>query len=250
MAMTEANWLHSESMPFAMHRHVHRSASTRKLRLASAAGCRLALATVTDVTLSSAVEALERHADGLATEEEFVSKREPLLGVFVAIREAGGSYRPEYRKQIEAIASAMSSDTTHWLPSFRQAIEAANRRALQNHDGFCDLYPRNKASAPTRRAASDILREIFGNPFRPFLLLPSWQGGGFEQPDGVVVRPTSDVIGLAAAIHLTGDFSRLPILADALEEAGATDETLLRHCRGPGPHVRGCWAHDIARGVS
>ncbi len=247
MAMTESNWLTSESMPFAMHKHVHRNASTRKLRLVSAAACRFALVGVTDSILSAATDWLEFHADDLCPESEFIAAREHVAAVF---REWNGGHIMTNHALYGILTYAMSSATTHWLPSFRQALEVANRKALENHEGFRDLHPRNKASAPTRRAASDILREIFGNPFRPFLLLPSWQGGGFEQPDGVVVRPTSDVIGLAAAIHLTGDFSRLPILADALEEAGATDETLLGHCRGPGPHVRGCWAFDIARGVS
>jgi hypothetical protein len=45
------------------------------------------------------------------------------------------------------------------------------------------------------------------------------------------------------------DFSVLPILADALEDAGCTDEALLSHCRAPGPHARGCWAVDTVLGL-
>ena len=45
-------------------------------------------------------------------------------------------------------------------------------------------------------------------------------------------------------------FDRLPILADALEESGSTDQTILDHCRGPGPHVRGCWVVDLLLGKS
>jgi hypothetical protein len=41
------------------------------------------------------------------------------------------------------------------------------------------------------------------------------------------------------------DFSAMPILADALQDAGCTDEAILTHCRGPGPHVRGCWCVDL-----
>ena len=43
-------------------------------------------------------------------------------------------------------------------------------------------------------------------------------------------------------------FERLPILADALEEAGCDDPDILSHLRGPGPHVRGCWALDLVLG--
>jgi hypothetical protein len=44
------------------------------------------------------------------------------------------------------------------------------------------------------------------------------------------------------------DAARLAVLSDALEEAGCTDGALLSHLRGPGPHVRGCWAVDLILG--
>jgi hypothetical protein len=55
------------------------------------------------------------------------------------------------------------------------------------------------------------------------------------------------VAPLACGIYQEGAFEDLPILADALEEAGCPDAVLLEHCRGPGPHVRGCWAVDRVR---
>jgi hypothetical protein len=48
-----------------------------------------------------------------------------------------------------------------------------------------------------------------------------------------------------AAIAEDRAFDRLPILADALEDAGCDDGDLLAHLRGDGPHVRGCWALDL-----
>ena len=56
------------------------------------------------------------------------------------------------------------------------------------------------------------------------------------------------VLGLAQAIYDERAFDRLPILADALEDAGCTDAAILEHCRGPGPHVRGCWVVDLLLG--
>jgi hypothetical protein len=44
------------------------------------------------------------------------------------------------------------------------------------------------------------------------------------------------------------DADRLAVLADALEDAGCADPDLLAHLRGPGPHVRGCWALDLVLG--
>ncbi len=73
-------------------------------------------------------------------------------------------------------------------------------------------------------------RDVAGNPFRPVEFRPAWL--------------TSDVVGLASAIDATGYFDRLPILADALEEAGCTSENVLRHCREQDVHVRGCWVID------
>jgi hypothetical protein len=77
----------------------------------------------------------------------------------------------------------------------------------------------------------DLLRDVVGNPFRPAGLAPTAR--------------TPDTLALATAIDKEGNFASLPILADALEEAGCTDETILGHLRGPGPHTRGCWAVDL-----
>jgi hypothetical protein len=86
-----------------------------------------------------------------------------------------------------------------------------------------------------------LVRDIFANPFRPVTLDPTWR--------------TRSVLSLAQAayedIDLPGgtlDLARLAILADALEDAGCTDIDILAHCRGPGPHVRGCFALDLLVG--
>lgn len=92
-----------------------------------------------------------------------------------------------------------------------------------------------------RQAQASLLRDIFGNPFRPRVFDPCWR--------------TPAVLALAQAVydnrqlpwgHLATD--RLAILADALEENGCTDASLLEHLRGPGPHVRGCVAVDAVLG--
>jgi len=83
-----------------------------------------------------------------------------------------------------------------------------------------------------------FLRDLFGNPFRPaHSVIPAWR----RWNRGAVVRVAEDIAAKQA-------FEHLPILADALEEAGCTDAAILGHCRGPGPHVRGCWVVDLLRG--
>jgi len=61
---------------------------------------------------------------------------------------------------------------------------------------------------------------------------------------------SSTVLDLARAMETDGAFDRLPILADALEDAGCDQADILEHCRGPGPHVRGCWVVDLILGKS
>ena len=80
----------------------------------------------------------------------------------------------------------------------------------------------------------DEFRDVAGNPFRPITFDPSWR--------------TETVVGLATGIDESGAYERMPILADALQEAGCEDEQVLAHARGPGPHVRGCWLVDMVLG--
>jgi len=83
-------------------------------------------------------------------------------------------------------------------------------------------------------AQCHLLRDIFGNPFRPVTPDSTWL--------------TSNVTALAQAIYDERAFDRMPILADALEDAGCTNQEILAHCRGVGAHVRGCWVVDLLLG--
>ena len=80
------------------------------------------------------------------------------------------------------------------------------------------------------KMSCDVIREVFSNPFRPVTFVPAWR--------------TTTAITLAQTMYDTRDFAAMPILADALEDAGCEHPDILSHCRGPGPHVRGCWVVD------
>jgi hypothetical protein len=84
---------------------------------------------------------------------------------------------------------------------------------------------------------ADLIREVFGNPFKDVVIQQSW----LNWNGGTVVQ-------IAQAVYDERAFERLPVLADALEEAGCDDAGLLGHLRGPGPHCRGCWAVDAILG--
>jgi hypothetical protein len=89
-------------------------------------------------------------------------------------------------------------------------------------------------SAAERQAQADLLRDVFGNPFRPVPFDPRWR--------------TDTAVSLARQMRESREFSAMPILADALQDAGCETTDILGHCRGPGPHVRGCWVVDLVLG--
>jgi hypothetical protein len=91
-----------------------------------------------------------------------------------------------------------------------------------------------EVTAGEREQQARLLRNIFGNPFRPVSTDPGWL--------------TSTVVALARGIYDDRAFDRLPILADALQDAGCEHPDVLDHCRGSGPHVRGCWVVDLLLG--
>ncbi|MBA4192541.1 MAG: hypothetical protein C0467_31625 [Planctomycetaceae bacterium] len=79
------------------------------------------------------------------------------------------------------------------------------------------------------------MRDIFGNPFRPITFCQSWQ--------------TSTAITIAQGMYVSRDLSAMPILADALQDAGCYNDDILTHLRAPNAtHVRGCWALDLVLG--
>jgi hypothetical protein len=86
---------------------------------------------------------------------------------------------------------------------------------------------------PNRRATlASVIRDIFGNLFRPVAFDPAWR--------------TATAVAVARQMYETRDFGGMPILADALQDAGCEDEYILHHCRDTSvPHVRGCWVCDL-----
>ena len=85
-----------------------------------------------------------------------------------------------------------------------------------------------------RARGCGVIRCVFGNPFRPVAFSPSWC--------------TSTAVALAQQMYESRDFSAMPILADALQDAGCDSADVLDHCRDNSPHVRGCWVVDLVLG--
>ena len=113
------------------------------------------------------------------------------------------------------------------LPLSDSRMEAAE--VVRTLRGFTRAYP-----VPTPDDFMRFTQDIFGNPFRSVAFDPRWR--------------TEHTVGLAAKMYDDREFAAMPILADALEEAGCENADILTHCREPGVHVRGCWVADLVLG--
>jgi hypothetical protein len=87
-------------------------------------------------------------------------------------------------------------------------------------------------------AQRDLLRCVFGNPFRQIILDPTW----LAWQNGLIPA-------LARHIHDERRIDEMPVLGDALEDAGCDDEVILAHCRDGDAHIRGCWLLDSILGL-
>ena len=213
--MTEQQWLASIDT-LEMLFHVEENVSGRKLRLLACACCRQESVWrfLTNESSRVAIGVSEQFADGQADDKD-------LIGAALAIpqgRTTGASRNPR-RLSLHCQATRAAVAATRL-----DEREAANEtlRMTANSSGS---------------QQSDLLREIIGNPFRLHLVSTFWLAWN----DGTVPR-------LARDIYEDRTFADLPILSDALEEAGCDDGAILDHLRSPGPHVRGCWALDLVLG--
>jgi hypothetical protein len=174
-----------------------------------------------------AVEVAERYADGLAGRQTL----DDAIPLFT---------RYCIRNEVDIFGGDSAFKT--WQVILPDAFAAAFFAAFEPGSAVG-----GNAVGRERQVQAALLRDVFGNPFRPAPVVdPAW----LAWEGGIVVR-------LAQALYEERhpecgalDNARLAVLADALEEAGCTSEDLLAHCRGGGEHVRGCWAVDLVLGRS
>jgi hypothetical protein len=131
-----------------------------------------------------------------------------------------------------AVDATVSAANGNCRLELRLTFTMADEERQRVRDEYERWY--SSAAAPERAAQAELVRCIFGNPFRPVTPDPSWR--------------TSTVVALAQQMYESRDFAAMPILADALQDAGCVDEAVLDHCRTDGPHVRGCWVVDLLLG--
>ena len=224
--MTESDWECSTDPQAMLSFLRERGTSERKLRLFAVACCRR----VQDLLVPKLAEALE-----------------------VAERVAEGFVSPEVRKRFREISFhggwVMDPSTAHRRGPAKAAVsDALSRRAWDAAAGAARRVTSIKAleeykfngqnwevALATQAARlAETVREILGNPLHPVPFDESWR--------------TSDVVAIARGMYETRDFGAMPILADALQDAGCENTEVLEHCRGPVNHVRGCFVVDLVLG--
>jgi hypothetical protein len=210
--LTAADWPTCAD-PNRLLAHVAGTVSDRKLRLLTVAAARLVWDAITP-EMREAMEMAEGLADGLATAEELQWYRDRLYPYMI------GNSPPAARRW-----RLGGPDAATFLLMFATTYRADMIRRLPNGGAWMS------GSAAFADRVAPLVRDIVGDPFLPATFDPAWR--------------TADVIGIAEAAYEGRAFDRLPILADALQDAGCQDAATLSHCRSGSPHHRGCWAVDL-----
>lgn len=238
--MTEADWLACDD-PWVLLNHLAGEPSERKYRLFACACCRRIWHLLTDQWSRKTVEIAESYAQGEATYEQLTAARQ--AANWDAAAQAGqspddGAWGYAFNAARDVAQDSAAQGALHTSAAVVEAAIFAAGYVENEQLTFKGLAFRQME----RRLHCDLLRDVFGNPFRPLVLDPACR--------------TPTVVSLARAAYderqLPGgelDTQRLAVLADALEEAGVPDE-LAAHLRSPGPHVRGCFAVDLCLGLS
>jgi hypothetical protein len=239
--MTEQEWLNctdpTRMLDFLSFRckanATAKERDERKLRLFSVACCYGVWDWMPDQRSRMGVETAEKQADGLVSEQELQ----------VARNEAGevndffvgkATYLSESAR---AAWYALNDPYFMWVSDVvRSAVRFSVSDQVDGYRFSLDTDSEEVRAATLRENARQLglLRDIYGDPFYPAQVDPvwlAWQGGTI--PD------------LAQTIYDCRAFDRLPMLADALDDAGCTSLDFQVHCREPGPHVRGCWVLDL-----
>jgi hypothetical protein len=226
--MTEAEWLTCEDPGFMLD-HIENKASDRKLRLFAVACCRRMWHLLTDERSRRAVEVTEQYADELASSQAFQAAMESACRV----DEGQDNGEPTPGTAAALIAYSPPFDAAYTCGTVSVLVD---RERMKNQPDWWAKHEKEGEEEARRQAP--LLRCIFGNPFHPApVLAPGWLAWN----DGAVSK-------MARMIYDGCRFADLPVLADALEDAGCTDAAILTHCRSGGEHVRGCWVIDLLLG--
>ncbi len=224
--MHDIEWLRSADS-VQLLAQLNRSRGDRKLLLLGVACCRRQFALLTSPDSRAAVEWAERFADGEAQRDERYERLE-WASEGAAFRCETANARDRFEDCSEETRGPIAESNTDLAVG---AVYFAN--ALMTLDTHEPFDPSLRAHA--QFLVAPIVRDIFGNPFRSVAFSPEWR--------------TGTALSLARTMYEARDFSAMPILADALQDAGCNNDAILDHCRDTQQvHVRGCWVVDLVLG--
>jgi hypothetical protein len=220
--MTEQEWLTLDRVNTPHMNWLRRRGSSRKFFLVAAGFARQVEDKITHPLYRELIALVEGYADDLIPEHE-LSRRMRLAEEDRIER----SFAMHRNGTIRRLRKGLSADST----AVRAATPPDGWMAAINALGDASGAGKRKELGPRQM---ELLREIFGNPFRPVNFNELWR--------------TSTVIALARGMYESRDFSAMPILADALMDAGCDNIDILNHCRQSGQHSLGCWVLDLCLG--
>jgi hypothetical protein len=235
--MTEQEWLNSSSLSTMVY-FLRGRTTIRKWDLFAVACCRCIQHLLLDQRSRNAIAVIDRLAGGDAHHDD-VELAQRLA--CAALADSGAARK---RNPVEDIARVISIPTLE--PASRAHATAMSVASVVAQMAWKEAMGTSRRLQDKRRQEAHIrhdaiqsllLREVIGNPFHPVFIDPGW----IDWNDGTVRR-------IAESIYDERAFDRMPILADALEDAGCNDPGILDHCRNNEPHVRGCWIVDLLLG--
>lgn len=221
--MTESQWLTGALFDDELLRLMSLS-TERKIQLFACGICRQLPHAMSDVRSRAAVDVAERWADHLVEEDQ---RQQAQVAAQEAWLQAGGvkGDRPSWLATILVAGEVPYNDCYPGRADY--VLRGAEWAVAIQFYVTCNLHKREDCEQA-------IIRCVFGNPCRPVTADPTWR--------------TTGVLDLARQMYDSRDFAPMPILADALQDAGCDHPEVLAHCRGAGPHVRGCWVVDLVLG--
>jgi len=228
--MTEAEWLSSNDL-HAMLFSLRGKINSRKLRLFGVACCRRISHLLPDPRSRVMVEAAERVADDNNERKSFQAC---FPGAMEVIEQVCGPYNGPRSQLYRLLTDDKSACVAVFMLTWRaEASGLVDTAVLARYTASCLSEKKEQLNQ------CNLLRCIVGNPYHSSAIDQSW----LRWNDGTIRK-------LAQSIYDERAFDRLPILADALEDAGCDNADILTHCRGPNEHVRGCWVVDLLLGKS
>jgi hypothetical protein len=226
--VTEAEWL-AAADPLPMLDYLWEKTSDRKMRLYACGCCRRMWHLLECDGSRKAIEASELYADRRITQQQLAAACGVARRVSV---QAFNNRLPSVPSPaaLEAIYAAQEVARSALLKVRKAQLKLTLPASAILRATVCAELS-NSTRHEERKLLADLLRHVAGNPFRPQAVAAECL--------------TSTVVSVAHMIYDERAFDRMPVLADALEDAGCADAELLGHLHRPGPHVRGCWALDL-----